>query len=44
MADASEKFAIASAAIGAYEGLKAAFFVGLAFLLVSLILTIRGAR
>lgn len=44
IADASEKFAVASFAIGAYQGNIGAGFIGLAFLAVCLILTWRGAR
>ena len=44
IADASEKFAIASAALGVYEGITGAVLLALAFLTVSIILTVRGVR
>jgi hypothetical protein len=45
LADASEKFAVASFAIGAYQGNEEAGAAGLAFLLVtSLILTKGGEK
>jgi len=42
LADASEKFAIASLAIGAYQGNLVAGLFGLAFFAVCLIFTIIG--
>ena len=42
LADASEKFAIASLAIGAYQGNLIAGLIGLAFLAVCIILSIKG--
>lgn len=44
LADVFEKFAVASFALGAYQGHISAGVIGLAFLVMSLILTWRGAR
>ena len=44
IADASEKFAIVSAALGVYESNTGAMFFTVAFLVVSVILTVRGAK
>jgi len=44
IADASEKFAIVSAALGVYEGKVVAMFFAIAFLAMSIILTVRGAK
>ncbi|MDL2279053.1 hypothetical protein LJC15_00115 [Desulfovibrio sp. OttesenSCG-928-G11] len=43
-ADACEKFAVASFAIGAYDESNGAWLIGLVFLLSSYILTWRAAR
>jgi len=44
LADASEKLAIVSAALGLYEGNKWAMLVAVACIVVSMVLTVRGAK
>ena len=44
IADACEKFAIVSAALGVYEGNKWAVLLAVAFMAASIILTVRGVK